>query len=277
MLLLLRTLNKLGILPMFNLTVRKKINGVMLSIPLLGRMGLGYFYEREIWMTVILQKLLPVVSDKTFVDVGVNIGQTLLIVKSNSPAMDYVGFEPNPHCNHYIARLIEVNQLHSMKVVPCALGDYDGIATLFKDHNDHDDSSATIVKDFRKTSGKDELLVPIISFRSLALFQHKTVGIIKIDVEGGEVEVLGAVEQVIARDSPFIICEILPAYSADNHFRLQRQKTVEDLLMRNGYVLFRIRADGTLISITSIGVHSKVEDSNYLFVPSQKLNLLSWI
>ena len=48
-------------------------------------------------MIDILKIVLPI-ENKKFIDVGVNIGQTLLKLKSVSSEIDYIGFEPNPIC-----------------------------------------------------------------------------------------------------------------------------------------------------------------------------------
>ena len=43
---------------------------------------------------------------KGFIDVGVNVGQTLLKLKSISSEINYLGFEPNPNCVNYLKNLI---------------------------------------------------------------------------------------------------------------------------------------------------------------------------
>ncbi len=193
MLLLLRILNKLRILSHLDLVVSRKINGVSFLNSVTWPHRADFFYEKEVWMKVILKQLMPLVQYKTFVDVGVNLGQTLLIVKSTSRSIDYVGFRPNPHCVYYVDRLREVNALDPVLVVPCALGKEDGVITLFRTVADSTDSSATIVKEFRDTQDKRQILVPVISFRkNLPVLRDRTAGIVKIDVEGAELEVLTA-------------------------------------------------------------------------------------
>jgi FkbM family methyltransferase len=270
MLLLLRILNKLNVLRYLNLRFSKKINGVAFRIPVLGGSGLDLFYDKEIWMKEILRKLLPQMKEKTFIDVGVNIGQTLLTVKSIVPKVDYLGFEPNPRCIRYVEALTASNNVEPVQLVPAALGENDGVIILYKDPRQPEDSSATIVREFREIADRQQILVPVISYKSFSFWQNRTAGIIKIDVEGGELEVFKSLEKIIEQDKPFVICEILPVYKPENSFRLKRQEAILGMLRRLDYVFFRIHADGSLHQLEDIGIHGKVEDSNYLFVHRQK-------
>jgi FkbM family methyltransferase len=271
MLLLLRILNKLNVLGHLNLSVPRTINGVRFSIPLRGTTGLELFYEKEVWMTVIMRRLLPLTREQTFIDVGVNVGQTLLTLKSLSNGTEYTGFEPNPLCVEFVSGLIDRNKLNNVQIVPAALSDRDGIAILYKDISQPADSSATLVEQFRETHDKIQVIVPVVSAKNVTFLDAKTIGIVKIDVEGGELEVITALTSILERDKPFVICEILPVYTADNIFRGERQQRLLDIMTKLRYQLFRIGADGTLSKLETIGIHDKVEDSNYLFVPNEKV------
>ena len=43
-----------------------------------------------------------------YLDIGVNIGQTLMKLKSVNPKIEYIGFEPNATCVHYVNKLIDM-------------------------------------------------------------------------------------------------------------------------------------------------------------------------
>jgi hypothetical protein len=64
----------------------------------------------EPWMFDLLTRLLPA-KPGTFLDVGVNLGQTLLPVKMCEPSRRYVGVESNAQCFAYAERFIEINGL----------------------------------------------------------------------------------------------------------------------------------------------------------------------
>ena len=68
----------------------------------------------EVWMGQMLKILLSV-NDYAFMDVGVNIGQTLCQVKSIDNKRIYYGFEPNPACNMFVEELIRINKFSNVK------------------------------------------------------------------------------------------------------------------------------------------------------------------
>jgi hypothetical protein len=98
--------------------------------------------------------------------------------------------------------------------------------------------------------------------------QQKKVGLIKIDVEGGELEVLRGLKDIILANQPSIIIEILPVYSSENIERLSRQKLLQEFIKNLNYEIFRINeSNGTYFKIIEIEVHSDLRLSNYLLKP----------
>lgn len=96
-------------------------------------------------------------------------------------------------------------------------------------------------------------------------------GLIKIDVEGAELEVLQGMLGLVARVRPLVLIEILPVYEISSP-RWQRQLELQSELNRLNYRMFRVlkRPDSSLegiLPIQEIGVHGNVEWSNYLCVP----------
>jgi FkbM family methyltransferase len=268
---IVRILNKLRLLPYMNLTVSKEIGQRRYIIPITAKTGINHLYGSENWMISTLEKIIPLSNNKSFVDVGVNLGQTLLIVKAIASNMDYVGFEPNPLCVQYVSTLVKVNGIPKTSVIPAALGTTDGIAILYKEKVHADDSAATIVRDFRNTENKEEIIVPLVSANSVASLSQRMVGIVKIDVEGGELEVIETLLNILKRDRPFVICEILPVYNAENTFRLRRQENILALMKQIDYVPLRINLDGSLANVESIGIHKDLALSNYLFTPIENV------
>ncbi|MBK7626701.1 MAG: hypothetical protein IPJ16_05790 [Bacteroidales bacterium] len=69
-------------------------------------------------------KELKINKDWTVIDVGANIGQTLIKIKSIDKEINYLGFEPNPVCVNYlyIRLLIETILKHAI-VFPAGISD----------------------------------------------------------------------------------------------------------------------------------------------------------
>jgi hypothetical protein len=103
------------------------------------------------------------------------------------------------------------------------------------------------------------------------------VSIIKIDVEGAELEVVKGLADTLMRYRPAIVCEVLPTYSGADGRRAFRQPRIEALLgiLRSlDYDVFRLMPTGEAIPLSTIEPHSDGTLTNYAFVPSENSRLL---
>ena len=102
--------------------------------------------------------------------------------------------------------------------------------------------------------------------------------IIKIDVEGAELEVLKGLKDQIDADRPFVMIEILPVYNRKNQQRLERQNEIQKLLSQWDYSIFRvIKSDDKfidLIEIDSFEVHSDLNLCEYILTPNERKSKL---
>src|SRR5690348_13368483 len=78
----------------FNRCATRKICNSMIRVPVIGGIQCE---ESEPWFLQLLTLLLPY-NKGSFVDVGANLGQTMIKVKALDSARKYIGFEPNPTC-----------------------------------------------------------------------------------------------------------------------------------------------------------------------------------
>lgn len=269
----LRALQRTGLLRRLNFSVRARIGGKRVSVPIREGIGTALLMPDEPWMLPLMTELLRQFPG-VFVDVGVNVGQTLMKVKAIEPGRSYVGFEPNPACVHYSQELILLQRYTDARLVPTGLADHDGLLQLDLYTTGLDDSTATIVSDFRPGFPVfRKLIIPVMRFDTAARdLDIGMLGVVKIDVEGGEREVLIGMEGRLRIDRPAIVLEILPAGAQAK--RLQRQQDVEALFARADYRLFTIIQEGGLVRLASldrpIGVHDDLSLSNYLALPKER-------
>lgn len=227
-------------------------------------------------MTELLERLLPL-APGTFVDVGVNVGQTLVKVRSLEPSRRYIGLEPNPVCVFYVNELIRANGFSDCTIVPAGLHTDDGLLMLDLYSTDATDSGASLVPGFRKDQVVHARVpVPVLRFDQLAPLLPERIGLVKIDVEGAELEVMQTMHERLQRDRPFVLVEVLPVYSADNAQRLCRQKVLEQIVATLGYAIFRVfkTAAGGFAGaqrIGIIGVHGDLQACDYLLAPKEAL------
>ncbi len=278
--LVLRALRKVGFLKYLNLSLPKVIGTDTYNIPVLGDIGLdNYLHPHEPWMNTLLQRLKD--SDRRnglFLDVGVNLGQTLLTLNSVIPEMKYIGFEPNPICCHYLKVLIERNQLMNAEVVPAGLSDHSSVARLNIFSSSRVDASASTLEGFRQDSKvHSSAYVGVYNFDEIDIDVDATVSIVKVDVEGSELEVLMGMRKMITKDRPILIAEILPIHP-ENAFRLQRKMAIEQFCAELDYQMLHVKKDrdtfGGLQLLEDIPLGTPLHESDYVIVPREDIGAL---
>jgi FkbM family methyltransferase len=274
-----RFLRRLKLAPKLNWSSRTRLNGRNFEIPLIGLHGYGNLNISEPWMHKLFMSISPMIdSNGIFVDVGTNIGQTLLKMRSVWPKMPYIGFEPNPFCVHYVNELCRVNGFQDVVVYPFGVGENTSVLHLhFYSEND-EDSAASVVENFRPNEPVHHTM-PVVLLPPTMVPWKKRISLIKVDVEGAELDVLNALTQQIGKDRPIVLTEILPVYNTQNVARLDKQRQIEKLFSEQRYRCYRIvRSAGEVFQelqhITEIEVHSSLALCDYLWLPVERIGEL---
>ena len=234
-------------------------------------------HEYEPWMLKVLREI-ELGCEGSFLDVGVNLGQTLLAAKSIRPDWDYIGFEPNPFCVFYAMRLIEVNGLEPCMLFPFGISNSTGAMDLRL--NKITGGEGSIVAGFRgEDEYKRQIKVPILGADALPEeLETRRFGLVKVDVEGGELEVFQALQPLLERDRPIIITELLPVYDPKTErgqFRQDRQDQLLQIVEDLGYRIVRLHLDGSRELLDEIEPHGDIGLCNYLFVQAEQAEKLS--
>jgi len=240
---LLKTLAKRLLVP-FNLTVPATINGHRFKIPVLRGIGASNLNITELWMVDALRRLLTLAPGTAFLDIGVNLGQSLLKLKSLDRDITYLGFEPNPFCVQYVQELIRVNGLPNCELVPVGLADQAGLVAFVADSEA--DTAGSIIGDLRP--GKIPVRrqhIPVFVFDEIAEgLVPPHVAVVKIDVEGAELEVISGMRRFLTERRPWVTCEVLHAHTeAQLPMLRERNGQLFQLLAEVGYLPFRMLKD----------------------------------
>lgn len=215
----------------------------------------------------------------TLIDVGANVGQTLLDFLAAPRRSAYLGFEPNLTCYQHLAAFISANRLSQCRVVPVALGDRNGIGELYRLGGDTD--AGATMRDTLRPRG-DVLADPCCVFRLDDLGEllgETEIALIKIDTEGTELEVLRGAEQTIRRTRPWILCEVLHRDElADPESYSQRCDELMRLVSDFDYRVQRIVQSATGSSVAGLEQvdqfpnqawdEESIRSCDYIFVPA---------
>lgn len=231
------------------------------------------FFQSESWLIKFLQQINEKKKINIFIDIGVNIGQTLLKIKSINSKVKYFGFEPNPFCCSVAQQVIISNNLSYCNLIPCALGDKNELLKLsLSDKGNLLDSSASIIKGFRKHETASYQFVNVFKLDDIIdSLQIDHIDLIKMDIEGAELEAIRGMKIILNKYTPIVILEVLPSYAETNEFRINRQKKLVELLKQANYSMFQIKSkekDMIFEEINEFPVHENVNESDYLLLPN---------
>lgn len=271
----LRALRKTGLLGHFNFSKQITFGGVPVRIPVVNGLGYPNIFLKPNWLLGIVHELFAS-GTGAFLDVGANVGQTLVAVKSVNKKIPYIGFEPNPSCVFYLKKLVKENHFENVKLLNIALSNKPQQGVL--ETNVEGDPTASIVHDLRPSFFSQQELVFAYPFDNLGF--HEEVKCVKIDVEGGELEVLAGMLNLIRDSRPYIICEVLDSFSKDVlKFTQDRAGKLSQLLHQSGYSIIQlIQNEDTdrivsFFEIGSITIQSWTQESvmknDYIFFPDQ--------
>lgn len=253
--LFIRILNRIGLLQYLYLKINFSFYGVNWVIPFYNSNGFSYAYSNsETHMFKLYQKLFEKYKPNVFIDIGVNIGQTLIKIKSISKEIKYFGYEPNFNCLSYVSEIIDLNNLSSTcELVPVGIGSKNAIMKFYK-AGKSDTRGSVLRSAFENNENVKASYVPIFKLDHNHLeLENKSV-IIKIDVEGFELDALKGILNIIKSFQPIIVFEVLPHYN--NKEKLFQQNQIIDFINNLNYKIYRISSDN--------GSYQKVNNLKYL-------------
>ena len=172
-------------------------------------MNYGGFCERSLidWSVGFVH------PEKSFVDVGANIGTwTIMHARAGHPCFS---FEPQKNCYRHLVTNTYLNQVEELcTTFNCGLGASVGTASTIT--TCPEGGGCMISKDlFAQLQGgviREQLTEDTMTIRTLddCLPVETNVGLIKIDVEGEELNVLKGATQTLERCRPFVMYEAWP-------------------------------------------------------------------
>jgi FkbM family methyltransferase len=266
----------------FNLVVPAHVYGARFKVPLIRGVGGSHRQGSEAWMVDMLQRLFAASGSSGLIDVGVNIGQTLLKLRSIASDSRYVGFEPNPFCIQFVNEVIALNGFGHCVILPVALSTGPGLIDFVADSEA--DSAASMVEDLRP--GKPSIrkqYVAMMAFDDIAAgLDVAGIPVVKIDVEGAELDVLTGMRRFLRESRPLVVCEVLHAHSAAQIPLMHgRNAALIALLAELRYAAYRIRKTEGAASVAGLEPVVQFPDEvfdplaspsvcDYVFVPAER-------
>ena len=160
-----------------------------------------------------------------YIDCGANIGHLAVVARNIvGPSGSAIAIEPNPRIYQYCVGNLELNAFRDVHALNIALGEEDGTVTISDQRADD-----------QNRVGEGKIVVPMRRLDDVS--GAGRIALLKIDVEGYELQALRGARQTLER-TLVVYCEL----SASNAHRFgYTPGDIEQLLLDSGFVLAHAR------------------------------------
>lgn len=179
----------------------------------------------------------------TVIDVGAQIGYlTLEMATAQGNDVNVLSFEPEPRNLDRLHHNLQLNGVKNVKVLDRAVSDIDGAIKLFMSKDNNAGTHSTISD--AATVSTEYIEIPCTRLDTY-ITEHSitNIGLIKVDVEGAELEVVRGAEQLLRTHHPTLILEMCSPFQNARGFSVPQFKS---MLHEWGYTPHTINDDGTL-------------------------------
>ena len=226
--------------------------GLKLNLPLTSWLGKYLVVPNEFFMSKTIHAALEI-KHGVALDVGTHAGEFLVRYKAacKSAGVDnacYFGFEPNHASFSFVNELININDWQeNSNVLPVALANSTELKTFYASR--YADPCASIHNKINSGTKGFNSIVPVYKADELVKqLKIENISIIKIDVEGAELDVIKGLKSTIEKFQPTIHCELanIPLEESDSNYNyiLDNNRKLIKLVTELGYQSYRIIEDG---------------------------------
>ena len=194
-----------------------------------------------------------------FVDIGANIGCYSLVAAGKvRPEGKVIAFEPVTEIHAKLKDNLKLNAMHWARAEKKAVFDKDGTVVLHLAGSDNLGMSSVHRHDAE--NGRTEEVKTVCLDNYLVDAGVDRVDLIKIDIEGAELEALKGMTNILNHFRPALIIEVLDPDSAEG-------KEVFDVLKTLNYRPYSLQLDGSLADFRKYT--SSEAYYNYVFLPEE--------
>lgn len=182
-------------------------------------------------------------SDCIVIDIGANIGASTIPLAKKFPDSFFYLFEPHPEVFLDLKENVILNRLENIRLFNNAVSNANKKIDFYAQKSISGEINMGLSSSKLNNDIGDYQKIVVDSIRLDDLFekQDKVVGIIKIDTQGNEIEVLKSAYNLILKDRPIIIFEFETEYFTDEEERLKNTEFILDFFNELRYKIFAIQ------------------------------------
>jgi FkbM family methyltransferase len=224
-------------------------------------------YEKEVHS--IAKKLLRVHRRPVVIDVGGHGGEWLLLVKAFTRKAEIHVFEPLSQLAHQLERLAARNGWKDVTVHSAVAGGAGGVGSVH--FTPGQTRAASTLSDFQPGYHKTLDCRRVRVDEVVPLEAAQRVAFLKIDVGGGELEVLQGAEGIVRQYRPPILLKLLNPQQSKH---AGRQRALAALLQQFGYHFYQIGEQGQLTAQEVVQPDRRNWFPNFLAITGERMELL---
>lgn len=226
---------------------------------------LDYWADDEGELRFLWKSLEP---GMVFIDIGAYKGiYSMVAAKKLRGNGTIIAFEPSPREYRRLCLNLRLNRMAIVRPEMLALGAATTQTEFFQVASG--DTSRNGLRPPASSDPVAKISVAAVSLDDYVARHHlQRLDVIKLDLEGGELDFLRGAAAVLAEFRPILICEVLDAATKVWAYDASRIiSTLQDL----GYAWFEFREDGSTVPHPLQSEYPRVR--NYLAVPREKCGL----
>lgn len=187
---------------------------------------------------------------QVFFDIGANIGlMSIFTSYSVGNTGKVYAFEANPETVKLLNYNIELNSISNIIVVDKAIGNNEGKIQIYN-NGAGNRGGASLIKPEQETQSFE---VDLIKLDNIELYATMDIGMIKIDVEGFEMDVLKGIEKILSTSNP---PKLIIECSADRNNNYDSVYEIYNFIKKvNSYKIYKLNKGkerfGELVEINS--------------------------
>ena len=180
------------------------------------------------------------------IDVGAHIGTSTIPQAVNFPQLNFICLEPHPSIFQKLKENIIINRLNNVEIINKAVSNSKSVnkVTFFASDSENFNTGLSSLNLNPDIGNHQKIEVENTRLDDVVSKIEKDVLLIKIDTQGGELDVIYSSYEIIKKNLPVVIFEYEEEYhSSPNQIRLKIIEFFRDL----GYELFTIPEKNNLM------------------------------
>ncbi|KKP40263.1 MAG: hypothetical protein UR30_C0005G0044 [Candidatus Peregrinibacteria bacterium GW2011_GWC2_33_13] len=167
----------------------------------------GIYYEDSIFnyghgIKLLSGTILSNIKEKDFIDGGAFAGDSAIVLNDYTSAKIY-SFEPDAHNFNLLNKTIELNKLEN-KIIPVQLGISEDEKEITVYPTDFCNSVIALDEKTKQTP----IIINTTSIDKFADKNNLNIGLIKLDIEGNELEAIWGAKETIIKNKPILLISI---------------------------------------------------------------------